>query len=57
MARLTEKGAAVFKKLVGLLSVENAADDLDLRDPERLSFTIAGFEGFGTREKQAYLRL
>lgn len=57
MARLVEKGAAVFKDLVGLVSADEAVEALDLSDSERLSFTIAGFEGFGTREKQAFLEM
>lgn len=57
MARLTEKGATVFKELVGLLSNDDAVDGFDLSDPKRLSFTIAGFDGFGPLEKQAFLEM
>lgn len=57
MARLAEKGATVFKDLVGLLAADDAFGNPDLSDPERLSFMIAGFEGFGAREKQAFLEM
>jgi len=57
MAHLTDKGATVFKELVGLLSNGDAMDDFDLSDPKRLSFTIAGFDGFGPLEKQAFLEM
>ena len=57
LARLTEKGAAVYQELVGLLSADAAIDASDLTDPVRLSFFIAGFEGFGPTEQQAFLEM
>jgi len=57
MERLTEKGAAVFRELVGLLSAGDAVYTVDFSDPQRLSFMIAGFEGFGPLEKQAFLEM
>jgi len=57
MAQLAAKGEAVFKELVGLLSNDEAVDGLDLSDPKDLSFTIAGFDGFGAMEKQAFLEM
>jgi Lon protease-like protein len=57
LARLTEKGAAVYQELVGLLSADSAINGIDLADPVRLSFFIAGFEGFGPTEKQAFLEM
>lgn len=57
MAPLAEKGAIVFKELVGLLSTAQADDAGDLSDPKRLSFMIAGFEGFEPLEKQVFLEM
>jgi len=57
LARLTDRGVTVFKELVGLLANGDAVEGLDLSDPQRLSFTIAGFDGFGPLEKQAFLEM
>jgi len=57
LPRLAEKGRTVFEKLIGLLSAEPAVDPIDLSDPKHLSFLIAGFEGFGAEEKQAFLEM
>ena len=40
-----------------MLSTDETVAALDLSDPQRLSFTVAGFEGFGAREKQAFLEM
>ncbi len=57
LPHLAEKGRAVFEKLVGLLSSDASIDPIDLSDPKHLSFLIAGFEGFGASEKQAFLEM
>jgi len=57
MERLTKRGEAVLKELVGLLSDDSEVEAFDLSEAERLSFTIAGFDGFGPLEKQAFLEM
>ena len=54
---LAERGRAVFQELVGLLSSGAETQGIDLSDPKHLSFVIAGFEGFGAPEKQAFLEM
>jgi Lon protease-like protein len=55
--QLAEKGRAVFEELGELLTAQSGVDGIDLSDPKRLSFVIAGFEGFGAGEKQAFLEM
>ncbi len=55
--QLAEKGRAVFGELGELLTAQAGVDGIDLSDPKRLSFVIAGFEGFGAGEKQAFLEM
>jgi Lon protease-like protein len=57
VSRLAEKGRAVFEELSGLIAADTGIDGIDLSDPKRLSFVIAGFEGFDAGEKQAFLEM
>ena len=57
LLQLAERGRALFGELSGMLAAGAGADGIDLSDPLRLSFVIAGFEGFGAGEKQAFLEM